>query len=377
MTGARCPVDIRSARAGRAGAWVVRKKSYRTAREEQVHAPFKTAVATAPAPAVATTPGKFMQSAQTRTGEMPTIDVRERLRAISEDDRSYPQTRIAKEAGVSSTTLSQFLSNTYQGNNAKVENTLLGWLRQYEERLATGGLPEGPAWVTTPTSEKIMAGLRYAQMANDMVIVYGGAGLGKTKTVQRYAASTPNVFHVEMSPATHGVLTSLESIAIAVGLRDFGRQAAGMHRAICARLRGTNGLLVVDEAQHLGLQALDQVRSIHDATGVGIALVGNERVYSQMVGTNRAAYLDRLYSRVGKKIHLKKTVDGDADALIKAWGIEDVSCVNRVRDIASKPGALRVLNKVLRLAATYAQAANRPVCCEDIHAACRELGGVD
>ena len=96
-----------------------------------------------------------------------------------------------------------------------------------------------------------------------------------------------------------------------------------------------------------------------------------------MVGTNRAAYLDRLYSRVGKKIHLKKTVDGDADALIKAWGIEDVSCVNRVRDIASKPGALRVLNKVLRLAATYAQAANRPVCCEDIHAACRELGGVD
>lgn len=305
------------------------------------------------------------------------LDLRERIRTIAEDDRSYPQSRIAKEAGISPTAVSQWLGGTYAGDNDKVGAKMLVWLQAYEERLATGGLPEGPAWVSTPSAEKIIAGLRYAQLANDVVLIYGGAGLGKSKSIHRYAQSAPNVFAVEMSPATSGVLACLEEIAIAVGMRDYTRQAAFLHRAICVRLRGTNGLLVIDEAQHLGVMALDQVRAIHDRTGVGLALVGNERVYTQMAGSNRAAYLDRLYSRIGKRIHLKKSSDGDADALVKAWGIDDGACRARIRDIASKPGALRVLTKVLRLAATYAQAANRKVCCEDIHASWRELGGLD
>lgn len=328
-----------------------------------------------PRPALAAVPSAAV------TADDPALldlaDLRDRIRAIAEDDKSYPQSRIAKEAGVSSTTLSQFLGGTYAGNNAKVAGTLATWLGAYAERLATGGLPQGPEWVGTPTSEKIIAGLRYAQMANDVVVIYGGAGLGKSKTIARYAQTAPSVIVVEMTPSTSGVLACLEEVAIAVGLRDYSRQAAFLHRAICSRLRATNGLLVVDEAQHLGVQALDQLRGIHDRTNIGLALVGNERVYTQMAGSNRAAYLDRLYSRIGKRIHLKRASEADADAIVKAWGIDDAACRHRIRDIAAKPGALRVLNKVLRLAATYAQAGNRRVCCDDIQAAWRELGGLD
>src|ERR1035437_1267786 len=53
---------------------------------------------------------------------------------------------------------------------------------------------------------------------------------------------------------------------------------------------GTGGLLVIDEAQHLSVAALDQIRSIHDATDLGIALVGNQQVYARLTGGNRAAY---------------------------------------------------------------------------------------
>lgn len=305
------------------------------------------------------------------------IDLRERLRAISEDDQSYPQSRMAKEAGISATALSQWLSGTYPGDNGKVAAKIATWLRSYDERLATGGLPEGPAWVATPSAEKVLAGLRYAQLANDVVVIYGGAGLGKSKAIERYRQTSPNVFAVELTPAHSGVLGCLEEIAIQIGLRDYTRQAAFLHRVICARVRNTRGILVIDEAQHMGVQALDQVRAIHDATHIGLALVGNERVYTQMAGSNRAAYLDRLYSRIGKRIHLKRASDKDADALIKAWGIDDAKCRQRIRDIAAKPGALRVLTKTLRLAATYAQAAKRRVCCDDIQASWRELGGLD
>ena len=303
--------------------------------------------------------------------------LRDRLRAISEDDKSYSQARIAREAGISSATFSQFLGGTYLGNNEKTARTLQAWLESYDARLRDGGLPEGPAWVDTPTSRKIISALSYAQLGGDIVGIYGGAGLGKTQSIKRYAQTHPNVFHVEMTPATSGVLGCLEEIAIAVGLRDYSRQAAFLHRAICGRLKNTHGLLVIDEAQHLGVLALDQIRSINDRCSVGMALVGNERVFSQMVGSNRAAYLDRVYSRIGKWVSLKKASHADADAIIAAWGVEDVRCRDRIREIAARPGALRVLTKVLRLAATYAQARNVAMCCDDIQAAWRELGGMD
>ena len=60
-----------------------------------------------------------------------------------------------------------------------------------------------------------------------------------------------------------------------------------------------------------------------------------------------------------------------------AWGIDDRDCRKVVQEIGGKPGALRVLSKVLRLAASYAQALNREICCEDVRASWRELGGME
>lgn len=299
--------------------------------------------------------------------------LRERVRAIAEDDKSYSQARIAREADISSATLSQFLGGTYGGNQQNIARKLDAWLRALDERTSAGKLPEGPSWVSTPTAEKILGGLRYAQMAGDIVLIYGGAGVGKSKTIERYARTVPNVWHVELTPATGSVLNCLQEIALTMGLRDLTNSAAFLQRAIWQRVRDTNGLLVLDEAQHLTVPALDQVRAINDQTGIGLVLCGNERVYTQMSGGNRAPFLDRLYSRIGKRIQLKKATLGDADAIIAAWGIDDSPCKEAIRQIASTPGALRVLNKVLRLAATYAKANGRGIGCQEIRLAAREL----
>lgn len=306
-----------------------------------------------------------------------TLDLRDRIRAIAEDDKTYTQTQIAREAGISGTTLSQWLGGTYAGSNENVVRKLHLWLEGYEARLNAGGLPVAPQWVNTPTGEKVIAGLRYAQMANDIVVIYGGAGLGKSKSIERYRVQAPNVWVAEMTPATSGVLGCMDVICEAMGIREYSRTPSSMQRSILAKARGTNGLLVIDEAQHLTTTALDQVRAINDQAQVGLVLCGNERVYGQMAGGTRAAYLDRLFSRIGKRIHLKKSSDGDVDAIIEAWGVQDMQCKARIRDIASRPGALRVLTKVLRLAATFAKAGGRRICCDDIQAAWRELGGMD
>lgn len=301
-------------------------------------------------------------------------DLRERVRVIAESDKTLSQARIAKEADVSSATLSQFLGGTYAGNMQKVAQRVQSWLQAYDEKQSSGGLPAGPEWVETPTSQRILGSLRYAQLAADIVLVVGGAGVGKTRTIARYATTAPNVWVVELSAATGSLINALEEIAIAVGLRDYSRSAGYLQRAIAARVRGTGGLLIIDEAQHCTVQALDGIRWFNDKCDIGVVFSGNERVYTQMTGGNRAAYLDRLYSRVGKKIHIKRSTQGDADSIIAAWGIDDMKCRERIRDIAAKPGALRVLNKVLRLAATYAKASGRGICCDDILASARELG---
>ncbi|WP_459062144.1 AAA family ATPase [Stenotrophomonas sp. PSU-St15] len=301
-------------------------------------------------------------------------DLRDRLRITLEEDKNLSQARLAKESDISSATLSQFLGGTYAGNQQNVARKLAGWLNVRDERISNGKLPEGPEFVTTPTSEKLRAVLQYAHMAGDIAVIAGGAGLGKTVTNKRYAAVSPNVWHVELTPATGGVLTCLQEIAAVMGLRDLVNSAAYIQRAIFQKVRNTSGLLILDEAQHLTVQALDMVRAINDQTSIGLVLCGNDRVITQMTGGNRAPFLDRLYSRVGKRLVIHKVVKGDADAIIDAWNIADAGCRDQIRQIADLPGALRVLNKVLRLASIYSQAKNERICCESIRYAAKELG---
>ncbi|WP_411832289.1 AAA family ATPase [Pseudoxanthomonas mexicana] len=323
------------------------------------------------------TPGESMSNITTLQPEITQQELdalRESIRTVLEKDGAYSQARVAKESDVSTSTLSQWMGGTYPGSHQAIAKKLRAWHRSYEERNKDGGLPQPPAWAETPTSARIMSGLRYAQMAQDLVLILGGAGVGKTKTIEKYQSMQPNVWSVELTPATGGEITAMEEIVIALGVRDYARTSGHLFRTILSKVRHTNGLLILDEAQHLTVKALDQVRAILDQGGIGLVLSGNERVYTQMTGGTRAPFLDRLYSRVGQKIILRKATAKDADAIIDAWGFEDARCRDALRAIANKPGALRQLNKVLRLAAAYAKAQNHKLSCDDIHVAARELG---
>lgn len=304
-------------------------------------------------------------------------DLRDRLAAVMGSDKRFTQAAIAREAGISSSAMNQWLSGKYAGDNDAIEIKVTKWLEQLQARRIAGDqMPVAPAWVNTPTGQRIIGALGYAQIAGDVAIVYGGAGLGKSTAIRQYQGTSLNVWHVTMSPATASVVTALEEICEGLGLSEQGG-AAKLGRAIIKRIRGTNGLLVIDEAQHLSTQALDQVRSLHDATGIGLAFVGNTELYARMTGGNKAVSLDRLYSRIGKRLPLQRASTDDIHALIEAWGIDDTKCRATLVDIAKKPGALRTLTKVLRLAAMNAAALQVPVCCEHITGAWRELGGAE
>jgi DNA transposition AAA+ family ATPase len=145
--------------------------------------------------------------------------------------------------------------------------------------------------------------------------------------------------------------------------------------AISLKLTNTGGLIVVDEAQHLRTDAFDELRSLHDLSGIGLAFVGNHGVWERMDGGGRKAEFAQLYSRVGFRVNIAKSTISDADDLLTASGIEDEKICKLLRAIAVRPGALRQMSKVLRIAQLQAIGAEETLNEKHVIAAEARLSG--
>ncbi|WP_052719374.1 AAA family ATPase [Halomonas sp. HG01] len=297
------------------------------------------------------------------------------VRGIMEAE-SLSQTALSQLTGVGKARLSQWLNGVYKGNVAAVETDVRRWLESRQASAALEGqMPTAPEWVETPSARAVLSALSFAQMAEAVSVIYGGAGVGKTTTLARYRDQAPNVWVVTATPAASAPGPILARIAQVLGIRASGAVHV-VEANIIERVSETRGLLVIDEAQHLTHRALDAIRSIHDAAGIGLALVGNEIVYSQLTGGSRSVGFAQLFSRVAKRVRLSRAKDADVTALLEAWGIADKESRQLCLGIGRRPGALRGLSQTLRLASMFAAAtgAARPSA-EHIRDAWQDLGG--
>lgn len=288
------------------------------------------------------------------------------------------QSRLAREAGISTSRLNQWFSGTYPGKTEDIISKLDLWLTGINERraaTASGLIPDTPDWKPTPTAENITAVLKYAHHMADMGIVYGGAGLGKTMTARRYQEDYPNVWIATMTPSVMSVSACFERVAFAVGIANIPTSACRAENAIVSQIQGSGGLVIVDEAQHLSVTCLDALRGLYDASGVGLVFMGNENVYTQLTGGSRKAHFAQLFSRIGRQLRLTAPVNGDIDTLLDAWGIKNKEARALCREIGAKAGALRGLAKVLRQAGLMLGENEETVKGLHVEAAWHELGG--
>lgn len=63
-------------------------------------------------------------------------------------------------------------------------------------------------------------------------------------------------------------------------------------------LKGTKCFVIIDEADHLTLNALQAVRNLNDEANVGIVLVGNNKLYQQMISGVRGYEFDQIRTRI-------------------------------------------------------------------------------
>ena len=157
-----------------------------------------------------------------------------------------------------------------------------------------------------------------------------------------------------------------------LGENDFGDKGP-LSRALRRRLEGTQGLVIIDEADHLGAEVLEELRLLQESTRTGLVLMGNHRVYSNMTGGNRTVEFARLFSRIAKRTAINKTKKADVKAIADAWQINGENELELLQQIAQKPGALRILNHSLRLAAMTAHGKGERVNEDYLRQAFREL----
>ncbi|MBZ0253050.1 MAG: AAA family ATPase, partial [Candidatus Methylomirabilis sp.] len=259
-------------------------------------------------------------------------------------------------------------------NNEEVAARADQWLAERAARETLSLLlPETGGWVETPTSAQIVETLEYAKISGDLVLVYGEPGTGKTITFRHYALSRRNVWCVTATPAHASVTGFLASVATAVGVRGVRYQRARLHDEVVARIKGTQGLVIVDEAQFLTRQALEEARAIYDACGetVGLCLGGDARLHASVHGEDFA----QLSSRVGAPLFIPGPRESDAEKIVEALKIGDGRARKFLLDVASRgeAGGIRMLVKAARLAGR--KAAGRPVQLHHIQEAHAALAG--
>jgi DNA transposition AAA+ family ATPase len=290
--------------------------------------------------------------------EDETAEIREQVRQIMESE-GLNQKVIAREADVAYGTFTGWLAGTYQGNNDKYTAAMQIWLSSREENKRSAlTMPEAPGFVATPSTSAFIEMLRYAQISPEITVISGAAAIGKTTAAHRYQATNRNVWIATMDPTTAKVNGMLLELCDVMNVLE--RAPAKLARAIGRKIEGTGGLLIIDEAQFLEVKSLEMLRSLYDRHGVGVALMGNEDVYSRLTGDGKRSTFAQLFSRIGMRITLSGPKPADMCRLIEAWGVTNKEEIRLLKSIASRPGALRSMTKVLKLASMLAAGAGEP-----------------
>ena len=231
----------------------------------------------------------------------------EELKAFAEA-QGLTQGQLAAKLGVSTATVNQYLQGKYKGDTAALDAKAQQLMARSREKAKE----VKQAFVETTSAKNMLEICGLAHALSDIYLIIGDAGLGKTVALREYARRHPDVILLETEP-TYNAKVLLQTIAAALGLTP-ARTNHEMMTAICDRLRGSERLLIVDEAELLGLKPLEILRRIHDLTGIGIVLAGMPRLRANLRGAH--GEYKQLFSRVGFCCDLKNALPAEDIAQI-------------------------------------------------------------
>lgn len=283
--------------------------------------------------------------------------------------------QLARRLGLKMGTLSQFGSaNGYGGKEQPLAEAVFRFRQTLTAQAALKvEAPELPGFYETETSSKIVNLLHWGQRGR-LVVAAMGPGTGKTITAEHFKACNANVFLATISPSCAGVFNMQHRVLKALGDLDaVGSTQALSHRVELKVRNLVNPLLILDEAQHLTERAIEEIRSWHDNTGLGIALLGNESVLHRLEGGSRSIGMAQIFSRISLKLVRSYPLRTDIEAMLDAWGITDPDIEALIHKIGKLPGGMRGATFTLELAKMIARSEHGEITVGHVHDAWAQL----
>lgn len=279
-------------------------------------------------------------------------------------------TAVARGIGLSTATISQWLNHKYRGDVKKVEDAVRKFLTLQEERKARQETALcDPGFIKTSVASKVFEVASICHVDSDIGVVCGDSGLGKTTAVKQFAAEHAGVILLEADLGYTARVLFLELHKV-LGLDGVGSLHTLFDEAV-SKLRGSGRLIIVDEAEHLPYRALEMLRRLYDRAGVGVVLVGMQRLLGNLRGLK--GDFAQLYSRVGVKAVLSVLRPTDVEEIVHAT-LPGSNGIWKAFHEATE-GNARVLNKLIKRSAHIAEINGTEITADVIKAAKQTLIG--
>ena len=197
------------------------------------------------------------------------------------DEHGLTQAGVAREVGISTTTISEVLRSRYAGKTSDRQIIKLhNWLELAARR---ENIVRTREFVETSVAREILHVAGIVAETCKMGVVFGPAHLGKTFTLkaiegdQRYG--DPVLVRIDE--------TLLRPFALCRALASrFELSTHGTFDTVFARvvkrLTGTQRMIMFDEAERVAYRTLELIRDLHDLTGCPVLLCGKPTVYAKL-----------------------------------------------------------------------------------------------
>lgn len=243
---------------------------------------------------------------------MKTLDlnqVREELEIFLES-QGLSQAALGRALGISSASISTFRKGEYKGNNKELGRKIKLYLDDYTSKDKGADTQSVQVY---ESHDKQMADFVMNEAVRDkeIAIIVGCAGSGKSTIAKDYARIHPNAILIEatLHSTARVILDELcERLHISGG-RNLHEKVI----LIAKELKRRDVVILIDEAEHLSVRALEDLRRIWDFSSCPLILFGTEILLKNLIGKN--GELRQLYSRIGGKWHLKGLSQEECGAL--------------------------------------------------------------
>lgn len=259
------------------------------------------------------------------------VEIQEKLEKYLEDE-NLSQAKASQIIGISQAVLSQYRRSIYdKGDILAVEKQLEEFFRINDEKAVNSRKAEpfkskaSAGYVPTSISEGAYKSIRYCQLEKGIVVIDGDAGIGKTKAAAKFLQDNPSTtVYVKASPSTGSTRSLLKVIAKTLSMPD-NMRTEDLSAAIQDKLRQTDKVIIIDEAQNLKFLALEEIRGWVDEDiltgkpGIGIVLIGNVEVYNKMLGKQEAIFAQQ-FNRM--RLHCRyRTLDIIKEDVVKLFPV--------------------------------------------------------